>query len=77
MGTNFSCNKPTIGFQGYHKSKQQITYKKEGQIFLIDCLCSDGYTYDFHFGHQIAFEKIIHTDAHFLCHFVRIDFLIT
>ena len=47
-----SCDEPTIGFQGHHKDKQQITYKNEGDGFLADALCSDGYTYAFFFRHQ-------------------------
>ena len=41
-----------------HKDKQRITYKKEGGGFLTDCICSDGYTYAFHFCHQEASGKI-------------------
>ena len=61
MGRNLSCDEQTIGFQGQHKDKQRITYKREGDGFLADCICSDGYTYAFHFRHQPASEKIIKT----------------
>ena len=61
MGRNLSCDEQTIGFQGNHKDKQRITYKKEGDGFLADCICSDGYTFSFHFRHQQASEKIMKT----------------
>jgi hypothetical protein len=58
LGRNLSCDEQTIGFQGNHKDKQRITYKREGDGFLTDCICSDGYTYAFHFRHQDASTKI-------------------
>ena len=61
LGRNLSIDEQTIGFQGHHKDKQRITYKKEGDGFLADALCSDGYTYAFHFRHQPASEKIMKT----------------
>ena len=54
LGRNLSCNEQTVAFQGNHKDKQRITYKREGDGFLADCICSDGYTYSFHFRHQAA-----------------------
>ena len=59
LGRDLSCDEQTIGFQGNHRDKQRITYKKEGDGFLADCICSDGYTYAFHFRHQPASEKVI------------------
>ena len=59
LGRDLSCDEQTIGFQGNHKDKQRITYKKEGGGFLADCICSDGYTYAFHSRRQPASEKII------------------
>ena len=61
LGRNLSCDEQTIGFQGHHKDKQRITYKKEGDGFLADCICSDGYTYAFHFRHQQASIKLMET----------------
>ena len=52
MGRNLSVDEQTIGFQGRHKDKQRITYKKEGDGFLADTICGDGYTYAFYFRHQ-------------------------
>ena len=60
LGQHLSCDEQTIGFQGHHKDKQRITYKKEGDGFLADCICSDGYTYTFFFRHQPPSQKIIH-----------------
>lgn len=59
IGRDVSCDEQTIGFQGNHRDKQRITYKKEGDGFLADCICSKGYTYAFHFRHQQASEKIM------------------
>ena len=59
LGQHLSCDEQTIGFQGTHKDKQRITYKKEGDGFLADCICSDGYTYSFYFRHQPPSPKII------------------
>ena len=61
LGQNPSCDEQTIGFQGNHKDKQRITYKKEGDRFFTDCICSNGYTYCFHFRHQEASPKIMKT----------------
>ena len=61
MGKNLSCDEQTVGFQGHHRDKQRITYKKEGDGFLADCICGDGYTFAFHFRHQPASEKLIKT----------------
>ncbi len=52
MGRNLSVDEQTIGFQGHHRDKQRITYKKEGDGFLADTICGDGYTYAFYFRHQ-------------------------
>ena len=61
MGRNLSCDEQTVGYQGNHKDKQRITYKREGDGFLADCICSDGYTFAFHFRHQEASTKIMKT----------------
>ena len=59
LGQNLSCDEQTIGFSGKHKNKQQITFKKDGDGFLTDCICSDGYTYNFHFCHQPPSKKLL------------------
>ena len=47
MGRNLSRDEQTIGFQLKHKDKLKISFKKEGDGFMMDALCSDGYTYSF------------------------------
>ena len=59
IGKNLSCDEQTVGFQGNHRDKQRITYKKEGGGFLADALRSDGYTFVFHYRHQPASPKIM------------------
>ena len=59
LGQNLSCDEQTVGFQGMHKDKQRITYKNEGDGFMADCICSDGYTYNFHFRHQAPSKKLL------------------
>jgi hypothetical protein len=54
VARSFSVDEQTIGFQGYHADKQRITYKKEGDRFLIDALCDEGYMYTFYFCNQPA-----------------------
>ena len=61
MGRDLSCDEQTIGYQGNHRDKQRITYKKEGDGFLADTICGEGYTYSFHFRHQDASKKIMDT----------------
>ena len=61
LGRHLSCDEQTMGFQGMSIHKQRITYKAEGNGFLVDCICSDGYTYNFYFRHQQASEKIMKT----------------
>jgi hypothetical protein len=49
-----SCDEQCIGFTGNHKDKQRINYKKEGDGFLADSICKEGYTYSFFFRNQPA-----------------------
>ena len=61
LRSRLSCDEQTVGFQGTHKDKQRITYKKEGDGFLADCLCSYGYTYAFHFRHVPGSQRLTQT----------------
>jgi hypothetical protein len=47
----------TIGVKGNHQDKQCINYKKEGDGFLADAICEDGYTYSFFFHNMPAPKK--------------------
>ena len=45
LGVAFSVDEMTIGFQGHHADKMQITYKAEGDGFQADALCQEGFTF--------------------------------
>ena len=45
LGREFSIDKMTLGFQGRHKDKRRITYKRAGYGFQCDALCENGFTY--------------------------------
>ncbi|KAK3251406.1 hypothetical protein CYMTET_21062 [Cymbomonas tetramitiformis] len=51
-GEDISLDEQDAGFQGRCAFKDKIKYKKEGDGFLADCLCDDGYTWTFHFRHD-------------------------
>ena len=54
VGQDVSIDEQDIGFQGRHKDKQRVTFKKVGDGFLVDCLCTDGYTFAWYFRNQVA-----------------------
>lgn len=54
LGSNISIDEQDIGFQGQHKDKQRISYKRVGDGFLVDALCSDGYTFTWYFRNQVS-----------------------
>ena len=43
-----------LGCQGRHPDILRINFKKEGDGFQCDAICSDGYTYCFYFWNQAA-----------------------
>ena len=49
----------TIGCKGRHPDIIRITFKKEGDGFQCDSLCTDGYTYTFYFRNQPAPKKYL------------------
>ena len=59
MGHCLSCDKQTIGFKGNHANTQWISYKKEGDGFLADALCDNGYSYTFHLCNMPNLQKYI------------------
>ena len=54
IGQDVSVDEQDIGFQGRHKDKQRVNFKKVGDGFLVDCLCAEGYTYAWYFRNQVA-----------------------
>ena len=52
LGSNISIDEQDIGFQGQHRNKQRISYKPVRDGFLVDTLCSEGYTYSWYFRNQ-------------------------
>ena len=48
LGSSFACDEQDIAFQGRHKDKQTIKFKKAGDGFLFDSLAEDGFTYSFY-----------------------------
>ena len=54
IGQDISVDEQDIGFQGRHRDKQRISYKKVGDGFLVDALSADGYTFTWYFRHQQA-----------------------
>lgn len=59
MGEVLSCDEQDIGFTGRHQDKQRVNYKDEGDGFLTDSLCQDGYTYSFYFRNMPAPKKYL------------------
>ena len=54
-----SVDEQTIMFHGSSKLKSRIKYKKTGDGFQCDSICSDGYTATFFFRHQHAPKKYL------------------
>jgi len=59
LGRRISVDEQTVGFKGNHADKQRISYKREGDGFLIDALCEDGYTYTIYARNMPAPKKYI------------------
>ena len=59
MGQYISADEQTIGCKGRHPDIIRINYKKEGDGFQCDAICSDGYTYTFYFQNQPAPKKYL------------------
>ena len=48
-GPHRHMDEQTIGFQGRHKGKQKIKFKREEDGFIADCHCDNGFACSFHF----------------------------
>ena len=59
LGQEFSIDEMTIGFQGRHRDKRRITYKRAGDGFQCDALCENGYTYQVYFRNHPAPAKYL------------------
>ena len=46
-------------FKGQHRDKLRITFKVEGDGFMADALCNDGYCYQIYFRNDPAPKKYI------------------
>ena len=54
---SISGDEQDIGFKGKYPDKQRVTFKKEGDRFLVDALCDDGFTLTFYFRNMPAPRK--------------------
>ena len=50
LGRDISGDEQTIGFQGKHEDKLQITYTTEGDGFQCDAICDSGFAWTFTLG---------------------------
>lgn len=57
LGITLSVDEQTLGMQGRHPDKARITFKKEGDGFLVDVICDNGYTYSCYFRMEPAPTK--------------------
>jgi len=58
-GSYIAGDEQDAGFKGKHPDKARVTFKKEGDGFLIDALCDDGFTMTFYFRNMPAPKKWI------------------
>ena len=59
LGQYISEDEQTVGCKGRHPDIIRINFKKEGDGFQCDSICSDGYTYKFYFRNQPAPKKYL------------------
>ena len=57
IGPHGSVDEQTIGFQDRHADKLKIKFKREGDGFMADCWCDDGFTYSFYFRNMPPPQK--------------------
>ena len=46
--SNLSSDEKDARFQRHHEDKHRVNFKREGDVFLIDAFCEDGYTINFY-----------------------------
>ncbi|KAK3274723.1 hypothetical protein CYMTET_17106 [Cymbomonas tetramitiformis] len=63
LGPDVSLDEQDCGFQGRSALKDKIKFKAEGDGFLADCICQDGYTWTFHFRHDPTPLPLTQKDA--------------
>ena len=54
-----SLDEQSMGFHGRSSNKMRIKFKKVGDGFQADCICSDGYTFSFYFRYQPPPKKYV------------------
>ena len=59
LGSSFSIDKMTMGFQGMHADKKRIMYKNKGDGFQCNAFCQTGYTYQFYMRNDPAPETYL------------------
>lgn len=59
LGQYISADEQTIGCKGRHPDILRINYKKEGDGFHCDSICSDGYTFTFFFETNLPPKNIL------------------
>ena len=64
---NRSVDDKTIGFQGRYKEKQKIKFKREGDGFMADCCCKNGFMHSFYFRNMPAPIKCLRLKLSPLC----------
>ena len=52
-GPHGSMHEQNIDFEGMHQDKQKIKCKSEGDVFMANCYCDNGFTNSFHFRKMI------------------------
>ena len=57
VGPTISGDEQVVGMKGKHPDKQRVRYKEEGDGFIIDALCDDGFTLTFYFQNMPAPRK--------------------
>ena len=58
-GRDLAVDEMTQGFQGHHRDKLRIKYKKEGDGFQCDSICDRGYCWMFYMRNQPAPKKYL------------------